>query len=57
MYVRVKKGADKDKWYSKLGTRVVEVEAGLCIHSDDGKVGDSCYVVVNPADNFTEFFN
>lgn len=38
MYVRIKKGADKDKWYSKLGNRVVEVEAGLYIHSDGGKV-------------------
>ena len=57
MYVRIKKGADKDMWYSKLGNRVVEVEAGLYINSDDGKVGDSCYVVVNPEDNFPEFFN
>lgn len=57
MYVRIKKGADKDKWYNGLGNQVVEVEAGLYIHSDGGKVGDSCYVVANPADNFPEFFN
>ena len=57
MYVRIKKGTGKDKWYNGLGNQVVEVEAGLYIHSDDGKVGDSCYVVVNPEDNFPEFFN
>jgi hypothetical protein len=53
MYVRIKKGAGKDKWYNGLGNRVIKVEAGVFINSE----GESCYIVANPADDFPELFN